>query len=443
MAKDSHSKHEPGLPREPIDVVIDPLRRFLHIEAASGIVLLIATAVALILANSPLADSFLSFWKTKAGFALGGFEMKLSLQHWINDFLMAIFFFVIGLEVKREIVMGELRDLKRAALPIAAAIGGMVVPAAIYLFMQAGEPGARGWGIPMATDIAFVVGCLAILGSRIPNSLRVLLLSLAIADDIGAILVIAIGYTENLDYTALILGFSFIGLFLGLMKAGVQNTAVYAIVALFVWFWFHESGIHATIAGVIIGLLTPAESWISESRLNRIVQKTLGFMHGEGWRTSGERYAMLREMERAARKTVSPLQRFENDLHPWVGFVIMPVFALANAGVPVQLSDFSDPVAVAVMLGLLIGKPVGITLFSWLAVKIGLAKLPEDISWLALLGGGCLAGIGFTMALFIAGLALQGELLDAAKIGILSGSFISAVLGFLLLIAALPKPSQR
>jgi NhaA family Na+:H+ antiporter len=442
MAKNSHSKQQSGLPREPIDAFVDPLKRFLHVETASGIVLLIATAAALILANSPLAGSFLSFWKTKTGFTLGAFEMKHSLQHWINDFLMAIFFFVIGLEVKREIVMGELRDLKRAALPIAAAIGGMVVPAAIYLFLQAGEPGARGWGIPMATDIAFVVGCLAILGPRIPNSLRVLLLSLAIADDIGAILVIAIGYTESLDYTALFLGFGFIGLFLGLMKIGVRNTAVYAIVALFVWFWFHESGIHATIAGVIIGLLTPTESWISENRLSQIVQRTLNFMHGDGWRTSGERYAMLREMERAARKTISPLQRFETDLHPWVGFLIMPVFALANAGVPIELSSFGDPVAVAIMLGLLIGKPLGIVLFSWLAIRIGLAKLPDDISWGALLGGGCLAGIGFTMALFIAGLALQGALLDAAKIGILSGSFISAILGFILLIVTLPKPSQ-
>ena len=278
--------------------------------------------------------------------------------------MMAIFFFVIGLEVKREMVMGELRDLKRASLPIAAAIGGMVVPAAIYLFLQSGEQGARGWVIPMATDIAFVVGCLAIVGLRIPNSLRVLLLSLAIADDIGAILVIAIGYTESLDYTALFLGFVFIGLFLGLMKVGVRNTVVYANVALFIWFWFHESGIHATIAGVIIGLLTPTESWINENRLNQIIRNTLHFMHGEGWRTSGERYTMLREMERTTRKTISPLQRFETDLHPWLGFLIMPVFALANAGVPIQLSSFGDPLALAVMLGLLIGKPVGITLFS-------------------------------------------------------------------------------
>lgn len=442
MAKDSHSQHPSALPREPIDVVMDPLRQFLHIETASGIVLLVATAAALILANSPLADSFLSFWKTKTGFTLGAFEMKHSLQHWINDFLMAVFFFVIGLEVKRELVMGELRDLKRASLPIAAAIGGMIVPAAIYLSLQTGAPGERGWGIPMATDIAFVVGCLAILGPRIPNSLRVLLLSLAIADDIGAILVIAVGYTESLDWSALILSFVFIGVFVGLMKVGVRNTAVYACAALLVWFWFHESGIHATIAGVIIGLLTPTESWISESRLNKIVQRTLNFMHGDGWNTSRERYAMLREMERAARKTISPLQRFETDLHPWVGFLIMPLFALANAGVPIELSSFGNPVAVAIMLGLLIGKPLGIALFSWLAIKIGVAKLPDDISWGALLGGGCLAGIGFTMALFIGGLALEGALLDAAKIGILCGSFISAILGIAILMVTLPKPSM-
>ncbi|MGB6280079.1 MAG: Na+/H+ antiporter NhaA, partial [Syntrophobacteria bacterium] len=339
----------PGLPSEPIDTVVDPLKRFLHIEATSGIVLLVVTLTALILANSPLAERFLAFWKIPLGFRIGSFQMSHSLQHWINDGLMAIFFFVIGLEVKRELVIGELQDYRQAALPLAAAVGGMLVPAGIYLFFHYGAPGERGWGIAMATDIAFVVGCLTVLGSRIPNSLRIMLLSLAIADDIGAILVIAIGYTESLNLTALVLGMVGIGVVIALMKVGVRNLAVYLIFMVLTWVAFHESGIHATIAGVIFGLLIPTKAWISEGRLGTIVQKTGCFLQGEGWSTPKKRYALLRDMEVAARKSISPLERFETELHPWVGFAIMPIFALANAGVTIEISDFMNPVAIAVM----------------------------------------------------------------------------------------------
>ena len=439
----AHSaESEQLLPKEPVDAVIDPFKSFLHIESASGIVLLVTAITALVLANSPLADGFLAFWQKKVGFTFGTFQVYHSLQHWINDGLMAIFFFVIGLEVKRELVLGELRDLRQAALPIAAAIGGMIVPAAVYLALQYGAPGQRGWGITMATDIAFVVGCLAVLGSRIPNSFRVLLLSLAIADDLGAIMVIAIGYTESLNLTALVLGIIGIGVLLGLMRAGVRNFAIYLLLMVLVWFGFHESGIHATIAGVIFGLITPTKAWIGEKQLGDIFQRTGHFLRGDGWGASGERYAALRQAEVATRKSLSPLERFETELHPWVGFVIMPIFALANAGVSIQLSDFTNPVATAVGLGLLAGKPIGIVLFSWLAVKIGLAKLPEGINWGAITGGGFLAGIGFTMAIFIASLALEDALLDAAKVGILGGSALAGIAGVILLILFLPKPSQ-
>jgi NhaA family Na+:H+ antiporter len=369
--------------------------------------------------------------------------MNHSLQHWINDGLMAIFFFVIGLEVKRELVIGELQDFRQAALPLAAAVGGMLVPAGIYLFFHYGAPGERGWGIAMATDIAFVVGCLTVLGSRIPSSLRIMLLSLAIADDIGAILVIAIGYTESLNLTALVLGMVGIGVVIALMKVGVRNLAVYLFFMVLTWVAFHESGIHATIAGVIFGLLIPTKAWISEGRLGTIVQKTGFFLQGEGWSTPKKRYALLRDMEVAARKSISPLERFETELHPWVGFAIMPIFALANAGVTIELSDFTNPVAIAVMLGLLVGKPLGIVVFSWLAVRLGLARLPEGISWGVIAGGGFLAGIGFTMAIFIASLALEGNLLDAAKVGIIVGSFLSAIMGVIILVLLLPKPSQN
>ncbi|MEA3438070.1 MAG: Na+/H+ antiporter NhaA, partial [Thermodesulfobacteriota bacterium] len=226
------------------------------------------------------------------------------------------------------------------------------------------------------------------------------------------------------------------------MKLGVRNVAVYLGVGLLIWFGFHESGIHATIAGVIVGLLTPTNAWISEGRLHKIVNSSMCFLQGEGWSSSSERYAALRRMERAARKTISPLERFETDLHPWVGFVIMPVFALANAGVTIQISDFTTPVAIAVIMGLFVGKPVGIVLFSWIGVKSGLAKLPEGVNWSMITGGGFLAGIGFTMAIFIASLALDGDLLSAAKVGILAGSVLSAVVGVILLVLFQPKHEQ-
>jgi len=255
----AHESPLPDLPKEAVGRLTAPIARFMHVEAAGGVVLLLATLAALALANSPLADGFLAFWKTKLGFSIGSFSMEHSLKHWINDGLMAIFFFVIGLEVKRELVLGELRDLKAATLPIVAALGGMIVPAALYLGLQAGQPGESGWGVPMATDIAFVVGCMAVLGNRVSKSLRVLLLSLAIVDDIGAILVIAIGYTDALSVAWLMRGFGGILVVLFLGRIGVRNVGVYAVLGALVWLAFHESGVHATIAGVILGLITPAK----------------------------------------------------------------------------------------------------------------------------------------------------------------------------------------
>ena len=432
----------PGLPREPADRILKPLARFLHIEAAGGVVLLVSTVAALILANSPAAEAFLGFWKTPLGFQVGRFHAVHSLQHWINDGLMAIFFFVIGLEVKRELVLGELRELRRAALPVAAAIGGMVVPAAVYLAMQYGQPGERGWGIPMATDIAFVVGCIAILGPRVPHSLRIMLLSLAIVDDIGAILVIAVGYTDHISLTSLAVGAAGIVLMVGLMKLGVRSVALYTVLGVGVWFAFHESGVHATIAGVILGLITPARRWVSPGALGQILDKAGRVFRGEDLASNGEHARILRHVEQASREAISPLERIESSLHPWVGFVIMPVFALANAGVPIQLDDLTAPVSLAVMAGLVIGKPLGIVATCWLAVKLRLAELPEGIGWGAITAAGCLAGIGFTMALFIAGLALDGPVLDTAKIGILCGSILSALFGVGLMVALLPKPPR-
>ena len=445
MAKQANGPNTlPDLPEQPIQRYLDPLTRFMHIESAGGIVLLACTVVSLVLANSPFGESFIKFWKTPMGFAIGNYEVIHPLYHWINDGLMAIFFFVIGLEVKREMVLGELRDMRRAALPIAAALGGMVVPAGIYLAMQWGEPTAKGWGIPMATDIAFVVGCMALLGPKVPHSLRVMLLSLAIVDDIGAILVIAIGYTDSLNFLALGLGVAGVAVVVLLARLGVRNIGVYTILGVLVWFAVHESGIHATIAGVVLGLLTPAERWVNRGLLGKIFDKAGRVVNGEELSATSE-YQLLRHMEQASREAMSPLERLETTLHSWVGFVIMPVFALANACVPIHVSYATEPIALAIMAGLLLGKPLGIVGTSFIAVKMGVAKIPEGVTWPMITAGGFLAGIGFTMAMFIAGLALKGDLashLDPAKIGILCGSVLAAAIGMGLLAAQLRNISS-
>jgi Na+:H+ antiporter, NhaA family len=302
--------------------------------------------------------------------------------------------------------------------------------------LQAGQPGMRGWGIPMATDIAFVVGCLAVLGSRVPHSLRIMLFSLAIADDIGAILVIAIGYTEDLAWSWLIVGLIAIGVVWILARLGVRSFGIYTLMGVIVWFAFHESGIHATVAGVILGLMTPSRPYMSRGLAGKLLDRAREVVSGEDWETQQHRAERVRVFERVARESVSPLEYLESLLHPWVSFAIMPLFALCNAAVPVTVAKVGSPVSLAVMLGLIVGKPVGIVLFCWLSIRLGLAKLPHDTSWTMVVGGACLAGIGFTMALFISDQALSGELLLEAKTGVLVGSTIAAVLGFGLLLYA-------
>lgn len=430
-------------PKAPIDRIVDPVSRFLHVESASGLVLLVFTAAALALANSSLSQEYLAFWKKPLGVTLGAIEFRHPLKHWINDGLMAIFFFVVGLEVKREIVVGDLRDPRVAALPIAAALGGMLAPALIYLCLQWGAPGQRGWGIPMATDIAFVVGCMAVLGPRVPRSLRVLLLSIAIVDDIGAILVIAIGYTSQLNLLALGWGVAGIGLYAILMRLGVRSLPAFVAAGAGTWLGFHESGVHATIAGVVLGLLTPAQPLVDRGLLAKFTEALGGFLQGESWQDPRQRHRVMLSVRRAARESISPLERVETVMHPWVGFVIMPLFAFANAGVAIHLGGLRDPVATAIMAGLVLGKPSGIFLFSWLAVRFGPARLPGAVTWWGMAAGGVLAGIGFTMSLFIAGLALGEGLLEPAKIGILVGSILCALTGMTLLRGPLSRGNGR
>ena len=421
------------LPLERVDWLTEPIAQFLRVETVAGTVLLFFTIAALLLSNSPWAKPFLGFWETPVGLHVGALDFTRSLRDWINDALMTLFFFLVALELKRELILGELRNWRNAALPMAAAIGGMLVPAAIYLLLQAGESGQHGWGTVMATDTAFVIGCLALMGSRIPQSLRVFMLSLAIADDIGAILVVAIGYGGNLSWQAIAL--AGVGLLSIRLMAlfGVRNIAIYYIAGILVWIVVDVSGIHATVTGVILGLMTPTGRWVSDERLHAILDRVVAYPPGDHWSGDTEDRKALRMAEAAARETLSPVERLEIMLHPWVGFVIMPLFAFANAGVPISFAGFGNAVTVAIFVGFTLGKPVGVLGFSWLAVRTGIALRPTDLSWVLLTAGGFLAGIGFTMALFIANLAFSENLINSAKLGILAASVFSAVAGIVLL----------
>lgn len=420
----------------PIHRLTAPVRRFLHIEAASGAVLLACAVVALVVANSPLGHGFHQFWQTPLGVTLNGWELVKPLEWWVNDGLMTVFFFVVGLEIKRELAVGELNSPRKAALPVVAAVGGMVVPAGVYLLFGHAGAATRGWGIPMATDIAFVVGVMAAFGNRVPFGLKIFLLSLAIADDMGAVLVIALAYTEQLNLTMLALAGGGFVLTVALNLLGVRPVPIYALVGAATWLATYKSGIHPTVAGVVLGLLTPYRAWIELPTLRDALQTLLGRAE-DGSAEPRD----LRRMEFAAREAVPPLQRLEHLLHPWVGFVIMPVFALANAGVVVDPAVVTDRVSLAVAAGLLVGKPVGIVLFAWLAVRLKLAVLPTGVTWRLMLAAGLLGGIGFTMSLFVGGLAFpdHAELLAAAKTGILLGSGLAAALGAAVLAVSARK----
>ena len=421
------------LPKEFVDRLTRPFARFLSIQAGGGVILLLFTVAALVLSNSPWAHHFENVWETSVGLHLGSFEFARSLREWINDGLMTLFFFLVALELKRVLVLGELNNPRMAALSIAAALGGMIVPAAIYLALQSGQPGETGWGTVMATDTAFVIGCLAILGSRIPPSLRVFMLSLAIIDDIGAILVVAIGYGSHISWGALALGLLGIAVIRFMALAGIRGFPIYFIMGGLIWFAVDASGIHATITGVVLGLMTPARRWVSDERLYAVLSRVIAHPASEEGSGDTKDRQTLQVAEIAARETLSPVERLEFALHPWVGYVIMPLFAFANAGLPLSLSGIDNAVTLAVFVGFVLGKPVGILAFSWLAVRLGVAIRPPDLDWRLMAGGGMLAGIGFTMALFIANLAFDQELLDSAKLGIFLASVTSAVLGIALL----------
>ena len=426
------------LPKGAINYLTTPVRQFLAIESVSGIFLIICTVIALILANSPLEGSVHEFWNTTVQLNIAEWTFKLTLHHIVNDGLRTLFFFVIGLEIKRELVIGELSTLQKAALPVIAALGGMLAPAGIYLALQWNQPGERGWGVPMATDIAFVVGVLALFGKRVPVGLKVFLLSLAIADDVGAILVIAIAYSGSPDWFAF--GFAAAGLLLCFLfnRLGVRTIFIYFAIGVGIWFAMFNSGIHPTIAGVLLGLLTPASAWVGQARLKDALSTTLGRVSGSKANSHD-----FQHLESAVREATSPLDRLQSALHSWVGYVIMPLFALANAGVHIQIGDMRSPVGIAIVCGLVLGKPIGIFGLSFLAVKLRIAKLPTGVNWKLLAAAGCLGGIGFTMSLFIAELAfIDAKMLDAGKFGIIIGSVLSAVIGCVFLALGLKTGKQ-
>lgn len=422
----------------PIDRISRPFVNFLHVEAAGGIVLLLCTLVALILANSPWQQMYTEIWQWPLAISLAEWKLSLSLGLWINDALMAIFFFVVGLEIKRELVAGELRDRRAAMLPFMAAIGGMLAPALIYVFALGENDGRSGWGIPMATDIAFVVGFLSLLGKRVPHGLKIFVLSLAIVDDLGAIIVIAAFYSSNISLAALAVGFLGLGVCALLNKLGVRRVPAYVAVGSLVWLAFLASGVHPTVAGVLLGLLTPASAWVGDKAFSEV----LSSWTKEFRSSNGKKSSQVTDLITAAKETVSPLERLEYALHPWVAFVIMPIFALANAGVPLAIEAATSPVAVSVALGLMLGKPIGILFFSWIAVRFLGSPLPPQVNWKVMLGASLLAGIGFTMSIFIASLALEGGLLVDGKVGTMLGSAVSAVAGLTILYIYLPRKAH-
>jgi len=434
-----------------------PVYRFARISGSSGIVLLAAAVAALLWANSPWTHSYHALWETALAVRLGPYALDTTLHHLINDGLMAVFFFLVGLEIKREVIAGELSTLRSAALPMIAALGGMVVPALIYALVNHAGPATRGWGIPMATDIAFAIGVLALLGDKVPNGLKVFLAALAIVDDIGAVLVIAVFYSSGLQWSALGLAAGVFGVAVLANRAGVRSSWAYGAIGIALWATFALSGIHATVAGVLLAMAIPVRTRIAETHFLGAARSAIEQFDGAAQVTARDpdtsvlsntqHHEALDELERLTERAQPPLIRFERALHGIVAFGIMPLFAFANAGVTIFGTGAGIPftaVSLGVLLALVIGKPAGIMAFSWAAVRLRMATLPKAVDWSLILGAGMLGGIGFTMALFIAGLAFPvAEFLEFAKVGIFAASALSGIAGWLFLRRALLARTRR
>lgn len=424
--------------------------QFVRSEVGGSVVLLAATAVTLVWANTPAAPTYFAFVKTYVAVAWGDAGFKMSLQHWVNDLLMALFFFVVGLEIKREVLVGELASVRRAALPVAAALGGALVPAAIYAAINAGGPGAKGWGIPMATDIAFALGILALLGSRVPVGLKVFLTALAIADDLAAVLVIAIFYTATIKVVALAAAAGLLAAIVIAGRCGVRSPLVFVVLGLGVWVAVLASGVHATIAGVLTALLVPVRARRDPAAFWRASDEALACLDRDGLTRESmlrddRQLASLEALHDAAGSMVPPGLALEHRLHPVLAYAVLPLFAFVNAGVSLGGGPAAAPAAITtgVALGLVFGKPLGIMLAGWLVVRAGLGELPAGVHWGHILGVGLLAGVGFTMALFVGDLAFTDpEAKDRAKQGILLASSVAAVSGYLCLLLVTRRRGQ-
>ena len=441
-----------GWIQEPLIKLIRPFQRFAGREAAGGILLLACSIAALAWANSPWAETYRGLWHTPLTVGLGTFTLSHDLHFWVDDGLMTIFFFVVGLEIKRELLAGDLASPRQAALPLVAAVGGVAVPALLYFAINSGGPGAAGWGIAMATDIAFAIGVMALLGARVPLGLKVFLTALAIVDDIAAVLVIALFYTASLAWWPLAGAFCCLLLALAANRLGVRRPLPYALIGAVLWFTVMQSGVHATIAGVLLAFMIPSRQVLNQTAFLKEARATLDHFE-EASQTEPLRFladveqqTAIEALGDACERTQPPLQRLEHALHPWVTFAIMPLFALANAGVPLS-GDLRklvvQPVTLGVIIGLMVGKSLGVTIAAWLAVRLRLASLPPNVSWQYIHGAGWLAGIGFTMSLFMAGLSFSDDTqLTEAKLGILTASLGAGLIGSIILVRIKPDKNR-
>ncbi|VAW67922.1 Na+/H+ antiporter NhaA type [hydrothermal vent metagenome] len=435
------------------DKILTPFEEFIHRQTTSGLLLMTMAIIALFLANSALAEAYLHFIHTPIKLEVGNWSLGMSLGHWVNDALMALFFFVVGLELKRELLVGELAKIRNASLPIAAAVGGMVMPALIYFAINPSGDAAMGWGVPMATDIAFAIGALALLSSRVPKALITFLVALAIVDDLGAVLVIAVFYTETISLTPLSIAGGLFALLIAFNLAGIRKTLPYFIVAVVLWYALYKSGVHATLAGILGALSIPATPKYNPERFSESVKDLMqrfdnSHQPNKSIMTNDALRSVVRTLENGVHSVQAPLQRLEHDWHMPVAYLIIPIFALVNAGIPLEMSSLgetlSHPVMLGVSLGLVLGKFIGITGACWLVLKLGVAELPKDTRFTQIAGVSLLAGIGFTMSIFVAqlGFANNEELLLMAKTGILFASLLAGISGYIWLYLV-SSPSDK
>ena len=434
--------------------ILRPIEYYLHHQSTAGILLLFSAFAAIVWANSPWGAVYTHLWEYEISVRVGTYEITNTVHHWINDGLMAMFFFVIGLELKREIMAGELSDIRKAMLPLVAAAGGMILPAVIFILFNPTGEANNGWGIPMATDIAFALGIISLLGKRVPLSLKIFLTALAIADDIGAVLVIAFFYTSHISTDSLVMGAIFMAVLLAANYLGIRNTLFYGLVGIGgVWLAFLMSGVHATIAGVLAALAIPARTKINEEKFIAALEEKLRQFHlippNDVTLLEPAQYEVIENIHELTKAAGTPLQKLEHQLHPWVSYLIMPLFALANAGIVIDTSIlgelFTTNLSLGVMIGLIAGKFLGVVVFCWIMIKLKLSVLPAGMNWAHLLGAGLLAGVGFTMSLFITTLAFDiPQFVTEAKVGIFTASIVSGVLGYFALRKAstIQAPSE-